>query len=68
MKTRYQKLITQQNIVFASEIKPIYQRSLPEHTELIFTGVETEELQQYGEVVAPSLEDLFIAMNSQSNS
>ena len=65
LKTRYQKLITQQNIVFASEIKPIYQRSLPEHTELIFTGVETEDLQQYGEVVALSLEDMFIAMNSQ---
>jgi len=66
LKTRYSKLITQQNVVFASQVQPIYQRSLPEHTELIFEGADLDELRQYGEVVTPSLEDLFVATNSSS--
>ena len=66
LKTRYSKLITQQNVVFASQVQPIYQRSLPEHTELIFEGADLDELAQYGDVVTPSLEDLFVATNSSS--
>jgi len=66
LKTQYAKLVTSENIVFASNIKPIYQRALPDKTELIFKGVDKEDLQQYGEVVTPSLEDLFVATNSSS--
>ncbi len=65
LKQRYSKLLTQQNVVFADKnIKPIYQRDLPEATELIFADVDPEELRQYGEVVTPSLEDLFVATNT----
>lgn len=67
LKTRYSKLITQKNVVFTNELQPIYQRSLPEQTELIFAGVNKAELSQYGEVVTPSLEDLFVATNAAEN-
>lgn len=65
LKTRYSKIVSNENIVFSDpSIKPIYQRALPNHTELIFEDVEPSLLKQYGEVVAPSLEDLFVAINS----
>lgn len=65
LKNRYTKLITQQNVVFSDpSIKPIYQRSLPESSELIFADVDPTLLSDYGEVVTPSLEDLFVATNS----
>ena len=65
LKSRYSKLISAENIVFADpKIKPVYQRQLPEHTEFIFTDVEHSQLEQYGEVVTPSLEDLFVVANS----
>ncbi len=65
LKTKYCKLLTQGNVVFSDpDTQPIYQRQLPEHTELIFEGVDREKLAEYGEVVTPSLEDLFVATNS----
>lgn len=65
LKSRYTKLITKQNVMFSDpNIKPIYQRSLPGHSELIFTDVAPESLSDYGEVVTPSLEDLFVATNT----
>ena len=65
LKTNYKKLVTTQNVVFTNpEIKPIYQRSLPESTELIFENVDEAELAKFGEVHVPSLEDLFVATNS----
>lgn len=66
LKTRYSKLITKQNVVFASDVQPIYQRSLPKQTELIFEGANVADLKQYGEVVTPTLEDLFVATNAQA--
>jgi len=65
LKTRYIKLVAKENVVFADPaMQPVYQRVLPDHTELIFTGVDPAQLVKYGEVVAPSLEDLFVATNS----
>lgn len=65
LKNRYLKLITNQNVVFSDpNLKPIYQRVLPEHTELIFAGADTAVLGEYGQIVTPSLEDLFVAVNS----
>lgn len=65
LKTNYKKLITTQNVVFTDpELKPIYQRALPESTELIFENVDESQLAKFGEVQAPSLEDLFVAANS----
>ena len=65
LKTKYLKLLTSSNVVFADPaIQPVYQRQLPEHTELIFENVDRDVLAQHGEVVAPSLEDLFVATNS----
>lgn len=65
LKKRYTKLITKQNVTFSDpNIKPIYQRSLPEHSELIFADVSPDLLSKYGELVTPSLEDLFVATNS----
>lgn len=64
LKDRYSKLITTQNVVFSDPaLKPIYQRALPEHSELIFRDVEASALTEYGQVVTPSLEDLFVAIN-----
>lgn len=65
LKTRYTKLVTDKSIVFAdANLKPLYQRTLPEATEFIFEDVETTLLAEYGVVVTPSLEDLFVATNS----
>lgn len=65
LKSRYRKLVTTQNVVFSDpSIQPIYQRSLPDSTELIFADVSADELSQYGDVKTPSLEDLFVATNS----
>lgn len=68
LKERYCKLVTNQNIVFSDpSIKPIYQRALPEHSEMIFKDVDATVLSEYGNVVTPSLEDLFVATNSNSS-
>lgn len=65
LKRRYTKLITQQNVVFSDPtIKPIYQRNLPDSSELIFADVDASLLSDYGDVVTPSLEDLFVAINT----
>ena len=65
LKTNYKKLVTTQNVVLTNpDIKPIYQRSLPESTELIFENVDETELAKFGKVESPSLEDLFVATNS----
>jgi len=65
LKQRYSKLVTDQTVVFSDpSIKPIYQRSLPQHSELIFQDVDADKLSEYGQVVTPSLEDLFVAINS----
>lgn len=65
LKTRYTKLIVKGNVVFSDpDLTPLYQRKLPEHSELIFDDVSTDKLSQYGDVVVPSLEDLFVATNS----
>jgi len=65
LKTRYCKLVTDQNIVFSDPaVSPIYQRSLPERNELLFADVDVSSLAQYGEVLTPTLEDLFVATNA----
>ncbi len=65
LKTRYSKLITTQNIVLSDPTaQPIYQRALPDRTELIFDNVDQSKLSEFGEVLTPSLEDLFVATNS----
>ena len=65
LKTRYSKLLLKQNSVFAnSSMQAIYQRTLPDHVEMIFKDADTTALSEYGEVVTPSLEDLFVATNS----
>ena len=65
LKTKYLKLLTSNTVVFSDPtIKPVYQRQLPDHTELIFENVDKEVLLEHGEVVTPSLEDLFVATNS----
>ena len=65
LKTRYAKLVTDKNIVFSDPaLTPIYQRALPDKTELIFVDVDASKLAEYGDVQTPSLEDLFVATNS----
>ena len=65
LKTRYCKLVTDQNIVFGDpQLTPIYQRALPERNELIFADVDAASLKQYGDVQTPTLEDLFVATNA----
>ena len=62
LQQRYSKLVTDKNIVFSgANMQPIYQRNLPELTELIFADVDVDQLKEYGEVVTPTLEDLFVA-------
>jgi ABC-2 type transport system ATP-binding protein len=64
LKNRYLKLVTNQNVVFSDPgLKPIYQRTLPQHSELIFQDVDASALAEFGQVVTPSLEDLFVAIN-----
>ena len=68
LKTKFVKLLVTGNVVFSEpNLKPIYQRQLPDHTELIFEGVDAASLSEYGKVVSPSLEDLFVATNSSSS-
>jgi ABC-2 type transport system ATP-binding protein len=65
LKIRYCKLITKKNIVLSDpNIKPLYQRNLPEHCELIFADIDRDTLNEYGEVITPSLEDLFVTTNA----
>ena len=62
LQQRYCKLVIDNNIVFADKhLQPIYQRKLPDATELIFVDVDKSALQEYGQVMIPSLEDLFVA-------
>jgi len=68
LKKRYSKVVAKQNIVLEDPaLQPIYQRILPEYTELLFKDVDPTALAQYGEVVTPSLEDLFVATNALVN-
>lgn len=68
LKTRYRKLVTKQNIVFSDPaLQPVYQRALPGQTELIFEHVDESKLAQYGQVITPSLEDLFVATNTSGS-
>ncbi len=65
LKIKFSKLLVSGSVVFGDpNIKPIYQRQLPDHTELIFEGVDPAVLAEHGTVVSPSLEDLFVATNS----
>ena len=65
LSQRYKKLIINSSeMPTIDKLQPIYQRQLPNHTEMIFEDIESHELQQYGEIQTPSLEDLFVATNS----
>jgi ABC-2 type transport system ATP-binding protein len=65
LKDRYTKLVTDQTVVFSDPaMQPIYQRALPDKSELIFADVKASDLSQYGEVKTPTLEDLFVATNA----
>ena len=65
LQERYCKLVLPANTDFSDPaLKPMHQRILPEHKELIFADIEASRLQQYGDVVTPSLEDLFVATNA----
>ena len=67
LNERYNKLIIKSDTIPTIEhIKPIYQRQLPGSTEMIFADADIQTLEQYGEVQTPSLEDLFVATNSNS--
>ena len=62
---RYKKLIIKTDTNPAiGHTKPIYQRQLPDRTEMIFVDTDIKDIEQYGEVQAASLEDLFVAINS----
>jgi ABC-2 type transport system ATP-binding protein len=50
----------------AKALKPIYQRQVFDRGYLIFDGVERDRLAPLGEVRAPSLADLFIALMGPS--
>ena len=62
LKTRYSKLVCNNNTLV--NLSPIYQRALPDRTEYIFENVDRSTLEPFGEVTTPSLEDLFVATNS----
>lgn len=65
LQERYIKLVSAQNIAFSDpNLQPLYQRALPNHTELIFENANVDQLAQYGQIETPSLEDLFVAVNS----
>ena len=67
LNERYKKLIIKSDAIQTIEhIKPIYQRQLPDCIEMIFADTDIQALEQYGEVQTPSLEDLFVATNSNS--
>jgi len=64
---RYKKLVVSSSQApQIDQLQAIYQRQLPNHIEMIFDGVESHILAQYGDVQTPSLEDLFVATNSMS--
>jgi len=65
---RYRKLVAKKNVVFSDpNCQPLYQRVLPEGVEMIFADVDDQQLCEYGEVMSPSLEDLFVATNSSAS-
>lgn len=65
---RYRKLVTNKNIVFSDpNCQPLYQRVLPDRVEMIFKDVSDQSLAEYGDVMSPSLEDLFVATNSTTD-
>ena len=65
LKTRYCKVVSENpNSFVGLPTQPIYQRNLPNKCEAIFEDVDRELLRTHGEVVTPSLEDLFVATNS----
>jgi len=65
LAARYQKLVVKEAIVFSGQNhQPIYQRALPDRTEMIFMDADITWLKEYGEVITPSLEDLFVATNA----
>lgn len=65
LKSRYSKLVSDGPVAISGiGAQPIYQRSLPNKFEAIFQDVDRAQLREYGEVVTPSLEDLFVATNS----
>jgi len=67
LKSRYKKLTVKETLVLSNEhAQPIYQRTLPNQTEMIFRDTDEGVLTQYGEVETPSLEDLFVAINASS--
>lgn len=66
LKEQYTKLLTADpEAVLATGRRPIAQRTLPHTTEMIFQGVDSGQLDSFGEIQVPSLEDLFVATNSQ---
>lgn len=69
LTSRYCKLVTTQSSEMLDKLKhkPLYQRSLPGCVEMIFDNVAQSDLSEYGEVKAPSLEDLFVATNSNGS-
>ena len=68
LKARYLKLVTDKTVVFSDpNCQPLYQRALPDRTEMIFSDVSVEQLAEFGDVVTPSLEDLFVATNSSES-
>ena len=67
LSQRYKKLIVKPSqMADLSQLKPVYQRQLPEYNEMIFENADDQVLAQYGELQIPSLEDLFLAINVQS--
>lgn len=77
LKRHYFKLVLSNDVdISGLTIKPIYQRQLPDSQELIFENPHansdadamsdelTSKLSQYGQVLTPSLEDLFVATNA----
>ena len=67
LSQRYKKLIIKPSqMADLGQLKPIYQRQLPEYNEMIFENADDQILAKYGELQIPSLEDLFVATNTQS--
>lgn len=68
LSQKYKKLIINpSDIETLGSLKPIYQRELPNYTEMIFEDIDGHALEQYGDVQTPSLEDLFVAINSSTS-
>ncbi|RBP49140.1 ABC transporter ATP-binding protein [Arenicella xantha] len=65
LKTRYCKVVSESPMNFAGlPNQAIYQRNLPSKVEAIFMDADRELLSAHGDVLTPSLEDLFVATNS----